>query len=446
MSQATPVNAHRPLLRRPAFWIIAVFSWVMIIALLLVAIAVTRPKTSSGLPTDWHDISTPQHGQFVAYAVNPLTPSTAVALIGSLPQGSSGYPLGPGTFWRTTDGGATWHQIATAPKFLADTRVFYVRGSSVLFALTLESTPQTLYASHDDGATWRQITTSNQGGLKAAYYQLERTGFARDGLLYSQNYANGTDGITGSVFSVSNDDGATWTAREESGFNQAPSEQVAIAPDYRTPNGWFRLVITYQFLSPIQLQHSADGGVTWQDEATLSASANGSGASLNWLDLTADPAHPQTLCATTQIDAYQKSPYPAATLWRSDDGGATWVSASVGQAVVPTNNGPSVRMTSDGRCVTATSRYSSSSGANGIGTAQLWQWGAGQTSAQLMSELPYFQVLSFDLIAVDASTRAALVVQPITTSRPCSFFCLPPSANNTTPNSQFVWHALANGT
>lgn len=75
-------------------------------------------------------------------------------------------PVAAPTFWRSQDGGASWHQLATVPLLTqgpTDVQDLGVLGQRIVITLSLQAEGQLdndLYASDDGGATWHQFATA----------------------------------------------------------------------------------------------------------------------------------------------------------------------------------------------------------------------------------------------------------------------------------------------
>jgi hypothetical protein len=97
-------------------------------------------------------------------------------------------------------------------------------------------------------------------------------GVLRDGRLYAldQRIILGVPATHVAPFSVSDDDGANWTRLEplSDPLYQQGYPPVALAANYRAPAAWYRLLVFYGTGNgpggPPALEHSADGGRTWQ--------------------------------------------------------------------------------------------------------------------------------------------------------------------------------------
>jgi len=151
----------------------------------------------------------------------------------------------------------------------------------------------------------------------------------RDGRLYASLIFN--EAIS-RLFSVSDDDGVTWTTLEQApppAADEIPVVTEHFAPDYRAPHAWFRYALHghHNFALPhyTTLDRSTDDGRTWTTLTRLDAGA----ANLPQYGrpLATSPQQPSRLCVGLNISVNlpgDRFPVSDLLLGASDDAGATW--------------------------------------------------------------------------------------------------------------------------
>lgn len=472
-STPTPAPPQRPLLRRPVFWILVGLGWVALILSITGAILATRPAANAVIPPDWHLAATPQNGAFSSYAISSSTPGLIVAVIGQLPPGATGYPPGPGALWRFTDGGVNWSKLPTFAGLDANTEVAWIPGSGPLIAADLAATPQRLYVSHDIGISWTVIATPMKGGAKILYDDLVITSYWRHGRLYSQFQQFDTSGVT-SAFSVSADDGATWTTLEAAPLTSrtGPATVTAISPDERDAHAWFRLISSpLQAASgtPYQVEHSSDDGQTWSVVATPTSPVPAPGSALFSFPYTAatlrtTPGAPNVLCLalafgvpsatsarltrdSTLPDAIASAAPPfigAVYLERSRDGGQTWTTARVddGAHGFTAAMAPGVMLDDAGSCwlgMSDESAYLTNTNYTAPGIA-IWKLGPDTTSATRVAVLPHFRGESAQITSGE-SPRIIVLAREIPQQMPCFLLCL--TDHPAQPPLRLLWHSIS---
>ena len=208
-----------------------------------------------------------------------------------------GYAYSPEAMYATVDGGMTWRHEAGGVWGLevADgvaVRVLGQEGCAPGCSFRVERAPV-------GSSNWQAVALPP--GQYNVGAQLVRTGRLIAVATYG-NPAGGSNNAHGAL-SVSNDDGATWTARSVCPSQLGPSEidinSVSIGPD-----GTILVVCQARMAGgPASLQLSADGGASFR---SLPSSLGSAPVTL------AGVASPQVLFV--QSDA----------LYRSNDGGASW--------------------------------------------------------------------------------------------------------------------------
>ena len=170
----------------------------------------------TGLPAD--AVADTEYTHFDALA--PLGPGAAVFLETDVIVGGT---LGAPKVWRTTDGGASWHQTA---KLTGDALV-----SDVAFSSATDgwATGSFLWHTTNGGVTWHRVRSASPG-------------FRGLDVLGADIWDVGTGGALHST-----DDGAHWTTT-----TRAPGVMVSFAA---AADGWVTDGSVYR--------HTTDGGATW---------------------------------------------------------------------------------------------------------------------------------------------------------------------------------------
>lgn len=251
----------------------------------------------------------------------------------------------------TQDGGETWQQtldgdnITSVEFFHADPRIAYAGSAGAI------------YISEDGGASWRKVSETDDGwgppGIRAGFpidFEIDPENPMR---IFANNYGGGNF--------LSEDGGRTWAAASQ-GYTGAQVRGVAVSPSqpgvvvaaarsglFRSLDGghtWqgisfppaFTLEWTVIAIDPADdshflagtnwdglIHHSQDGGNTWKQVFRVPHEGMGWGA------IVFAPSETGTVYAGTAGfgSAGSFSPeYPAAGVYRSTDGGATWEEAN----------------------------------------------------------------------------------------------------------------------
>jgi photosystem II stability/assembly factor-like uncharacterized protein len=264
--------------------------------------------------------------------------------------GNNAYPNGGGVYL-TTNGGTSWQQMMT------DENINAVEFSTASPDIAYAGSAGAVYRSEDRGRTWQKVSTGNEGwgapGVRAGFpidFQVDPRDANR---LFANNYGGGnflstnggrtwtiaSDGYTGaqvraiavdptapgtvyaaarSGFFASDNGGNSWV-----GLNNPPAfnlEWNAVGVDPSNPQH----VLAGNNWDPVLLQ-SRDGGRTWT--WTPQRLAEGMG----WRAIAFAPSDPKTLYAGSS--AYYSAgvfndQMPAAGVYVSRDGGATWAAAN----------------------------------------------------------------------------------------------------------------------
>ena len=333
-------------------------------------------------PKGWQAIALPTTQLAAQYTISPDVPGLIVGCIGDKLGG-------PANLWSTSDGGAHWRQLPFDGLLGGCELAAPEGGQGAIFLLNIlgsTAQQQTLKVSHDAGQTWHTIATSadfqstttlDGSGMLQQLFALIYAGVYRNGRLYTVSQLDTTTAtsISTPAFSVSDDDGRTWT-KLESGTDPLAAQQdipLGIAPDYRSPDAWFRLLGPSELgqPAPATLEHSSDGGRTW----TVIGSIGPAGRFVNaeMATLATTPAQPARLCVGIEVEgsfqnagartlpafapaaAFGPPPTPprSIALAGSDDGGLTWNNASIVQQSHTDNLASGVFIDSSGECFLA---------------------------------------------------------------------------------------------
>jgi hypothetical protein len=271
-----------------------------------------RYTSSFQPPTGWNDITPPTSDPIASYAISPDVPGLMFACTGAMAGNVSESGYGPGTLWRTRDGGSYWERLDVSGLIPGCDMGMPLGGRGTIFINN-----GSILVSHDGGDTWHTVykNADSAGLYEGDYFLLLPNTVYRGGRLYAPGPVArpGAAGYSATAFSVSRDDGHTWSNVEVAAdpLAQQGFGTLAIAPDYRTPNAWFRLLGILGFSVPMTtvLEHSADGGQTWTVRSQVGPRAD------LWADgyagLTTNPAQPDRICAG--LEALQISRTPATT-------------------------------------------------------------------------------------------------------------------------------------
>jgi len=173
------------------------------------------------------------------------------------------------------------------------------------------------------------VTQFSPNEIAANRFTAMQQAVYRDGRLYASLILNA---FVSRLFSVSDDDGTTWTTLDQVP-TPAPGDQPVLteqfAPDYSTPRAWFRYAehgsLNAALPHSTTLDHSTDDGRTWRTVSTLDAGT----ATLPEYGrpLATSPLQPSRLCVGLDAQAYlpgDRFPVRDLVLGASDDAGATW--------------------------------------------------------------------------------------------------------------------------
>jgi glucose/arabinose dehydrogenase/photosystem II stability/assembly factor-like uncharacterized protein len=236
-------------------------------------------RTTNG-GTDWTRVLTVPEGDLLALAPHPVTP-TLVYAGGYYKEGSSQIAA----VYRSTDGGAGWSAVLTAtqgPSQQFTALAVHPLTPTLIYAGS--QTPKYVYRSTDGGDSWSEVLYDR--GYRLAL-DPPTTVYAGDDW---RELARSTDGgLTG-----------TWTLRVG---DLTPGIIEALAVDPSSVPG-----ALYLGLRDNGIYTSADGGLTW------SAGNGGITATTAPVDIALDPQNRTRLFVATGSDGG----------WRTVDGGRTW--------------------------------------------------------------------------------------------------------------------------
>jgi photosystem II stability/assembly factor-like uncharacterized protein len=240
-------------------------------------------KSTDGGQT-WHSVNNGLDNFYVGTLfMHPGNPD--VLLAGA---GNNAYPEGGGVYL-TTNGGASWRQVIPSENInavefsLSDPNIAYAGSAGAI------------YRSEDRGQTWRKVSTGNDGwgapGVRAGFpidFQVDPRDADR---LFANNYGGGNF--------LSTDGGRTWTIASD-GYTGAQVRAIAVDP---TAPGMVYAAARSGFFA------SGNGGNSW-------VGLNNSPAfNLEWNAVGVDPSNPQHVLAGNNWDP---------VLLQSRDAGRTW--------------------------------------------------------------------------------------------------------------------------
>jgi photosystem II stability/assembly factor-like uncharacterized protein len=229
-------------------------------------------------------------------AIDPVTPAIVYA-------GMSGgfFSVGAiGGVFKTLDGGGSWTKTSVGLPVAA-----------TVHALAVDpATPATLYAGTDGGGVYKSVDggahwTPANAGLTVPLLNAVAVDPAAPATLYAAT----ADGVF-----KSGDAGLTWTD-SNAGLDIRDVRSLAIDPQAHTT--------VYAATYSGGVYKSTNAGASW-------AAASTGMDNLFALTIAIDPANPATLYVSTEGRILYGG--PGADVYRSDNGGATWVPASAGIA------------------------------------------------------------------------------------------------------------------
>jgi hypothetical protein len=306
---------------------------------------------------EWQRLGPPEGERIGTVTVSPQWPADRLLLAGG---------------WRSPDGGTTWERIArpTEGRVSLQARALAPAVGATRTALELvrplrEVGPgivegldnQTLYRSTDGGASWHEVLT-----LPAPYIQTEATlslspDFARDGLalLHVRNGELNRRSTDAHLYR-SRDGGVSWQV-----LDPAPGQgvvQAVFSPAFGQDRTLFAAVADFQLLPRANLPArpdnahelsvgvviSTDGGDSW---TPASAGLELDGEPYRLVQqLAVSPTYPQD----GTLFAFGYGPHPGGSalssgaLFRSSDRGTSWAPVHRLTGAWPDSSGPSVAL------------------------------------------------------------------------------------------------------
>lgn len=243
-------------------------------------------------------------------------------------------PSGTAHLWRSRDGGAHWQALAPTLSASSCSTMMMVAGSNGLLmaggVIQPGSGTGTILISPDAGDTWKTESHFLPNEIAANHLDAMRQAVYRDGKVYASLSLNAAIELR---FSVSADDGLTWTPVDQIP-PRAPGQMAVMtyqfAPDYRAPHAWFRLAIhgplNFNLPHYTTLDRSTDDGHTWKTVTQLHPGAAELPYGSNVQALVTTKLQPSRLCLglVVPIESGSLNGYSDLTLATSDDSGATW--------------------------------------------------------------------------------------------------------------------------
>ncbi len=326
------------------------------------------PSFGNASPTPlagWRTITPPwgttSANSLAQYAVSRDVPDLIVACYGASSTPPNQGLSGTAHLWRTRDGGAHWQPLA-ATLSLDDcgdlTMITGSQGMLVTFT-SLAGGPNgagTIRVSPDAGDTWKTVTQFLPNELAANRFTALQQAVYRDGRLYASLILNA---FVSRLFSVSDDDGATWTTLDQVP-TPAPGDEPVLTeqftPDYSAPHAWFRYAehgsLNASLPHDTTLDRSTNDGRTWTPVSRLDA--GGAAVPQSERPLATSPQQPSRLCVGLEAQAYLpgvRFPVNDLVLGASDDAGATWHYAPISHIQKDGRSGaPEPLMDAQGNC------------------------------------------------------------------------------------------------
>jgi hypothetical protein len=281
----------------------------------------------------WHAMATGSSSALGRYVVSQDVAGLIVACYGRSTSPPSQGLNGTAHLWRSRDGGAHWQALAATIPLDSCGSLTIVAGSKGLLVtsggIEAGSGNGTILVSPDAGDTWKTVSSYFPHEIAANRLTAMQQAISRGGRLYASLIFND---FIGRLFSVSDDDGVTWTTLEQVP-PRAPDEIPVVtehfAPDYRAPYAWFRYALhghlNWALPHYTTLDHSTDDGRTWTAITRLDAGAVDLPQSGR--PLVTAPTQPTRLCVGLDFSVHlqgDRFPVNDLVLGASDDAGASW--------------------------------------------------------------------------------------------------------------------------
>lgn len=378
------------------------------------------PVTSQGLqqaqphvlPQGWHAITPPSTEPVVSYSFSADTPGLVLACTGIMTVSASGMQFGAGHLWRTQTEGAHWQPLNTPLPLKAGCQASVIAGGHGA-AVLYDGESGSAMVSRDAGDTWHIITQLLPNEIMPNRIEAMAGAIYRDGRLYTSLIFNAR---VSRRFSVSDDDGLTWTPLEQVppyADDEMPRTTEQFAPDYRAPGAWFRysLHAKNNFSLPhyVTLDHSADNGRTWSEVSRLEYSQEVLAQSGR--PLISSSAYPTRLCVGLTLPVSMpgfRMPLNDLALGSSEDGGVTWRYVRVTHMDKDhlRDANPYVQMDAQGNCYASTSPFNDGQNAAHPANAEIVQWPSGaETQPRVIATLPQQNLMGFTVAAVAGQHR-----------------------------------------
>lgn len=301
---------------------------------LLAVMLIPRPFASAIIyhtvaPNGWHNSSIPgSYNNPETIAISGDLPGLILAY-GDVLVGNPFDSHFEHVHWRTRDGGHQWEQIAGPCH--PDNELFDfcrlvapLQGHGTFFASEIHNEPDRpgdLWVSHDAGTSWRFVAHFKEAAKAYDAASALATAVIRSGRLYALRTPDDNTADAPSAFSVSTDDGATWTnpERAPSVLERQGWQIISFAADYSAAHAWYRALepLLGKNTVPPALERSADDGRTWTTLGSI-----GTAGSDVQVSLGTAPSQPRRLCAATRPD------HSTLAIFSSGDGGRTFAGAT----------------------------------------------------------------------------------------------------------------------
>lgn len=232
------------------------------------------------------------------FAADPVDSDTAYAGV-----------WGGGT-WKTADGGVTWARLANDPTISASAILIHPTNSDIIYIA--DRTAPKIYRSTDGGATWETFFDAGAG-----YYRVMTASLspANPDVLYASVFLYGGP-MSGNLFKITSGNSAVITG-------DLPRLPVSLAPHPQDENTLYAVTHMYG------VYKTTDNGTTWSELGGL--------PQIGFNGIVINPAMPDTLYLVGGCDVRENfisfgvaTQTEMNTVYRSTDGGATWINLDDG--------------------------------------------------------------------------------------------------------------------